>query len=144
MQDFVFAPFNIASVMALVLLALCGGRLERYGAILFAAVLLFTPLIDSYSVAGFRWAVALSSFGLLGALIWMSLKGDRWWLVLAAGCQLMAVTTHLIGLFNLDALTWTLVSIRWFSWLFLMLIALFGAWEGRALTRIAREQGAAA
>jgi hypothetical protein len=31
-----------------------------------------------------------------------------------------------------------MVSIRWFSWFFMMSIALFGAWEGRALTRIAR------
>lgn len=138
MQDFVFAPFNVFSVLALSLLAFSGGRMERYGAILFAAVLLFTPLIDSYSIGGFRWAVALSSLGLFSVLLWMSLKGDRWWLVFAAGCQLMAVSTHLIALLRIDSLQWTMVSIRWLSWLFMMGIAVFGAWEGWSLTRIAR------
>lgn len=143
MQDFVFAPFNIFSAVALVILAVSGGRMERYGAVLFGAVLLFTPLIDSFSVGGFRWAVALSSLSLFGVLLWMSLRGDRWWLVFAAGCQLMALSTHLIALLRIDSLQWTMVSIRWFSWLFMMGIALFGAWEGRALTRIAREHRSA-
>ncbi|CAN5250452.1 hypothetical protein BH10PSE1_BH10PSE1_24780 [soil metagenome] len=140
MQDFVFAPFNIFSAVALIVLAVSGGRIERVGAVLFAAVLLLTPLIDSYSVGGFRWAVALSSLSLFSVLLWMSLKGDRWWLVFAAGCQLMALSTHLIALLRIDSLQWTMVSIRWFSWLFMMGIALFGAWEGWALTRLARDR----
>lgn len=138
MQDFVFAPFNIFSALALMLLVISGGRIERIGALLFSVILLLTPLIDSYSIGGFRWAVALSSLGLFGALLWMSLKGDRWWLVFAAGCQLMAVSTHLIALLRIDSLQWTMVSIRWLSWLLMMSIALFGAWEGWSLTRIAR------
>jgi uncharacterized membrane protein YgdD (TMEM256/DUF423 family) len=138
LQDFVFAPFNVFSAFALLLLAFSGGRMERYGAILFAVVLLFTPLIDSYSVDGFRWAVALSSLCLFSVLLWMSLKGDRWWLVFAAGCQLMAVSTHLIALLRIDNLQWTMVSIRWVSWLFMMGIVLFGAWESWSMTRIAR------
>lgn len=144
MQDFVFAPFNVFSAVALLLLAISGGRVERYGAILFAAVLLLTPLIDSYSIGGFRWAVAASSVTLFGILLTMSLRADRWWLIFAAGCQLMALSTHLVALLRIDSLQWTMVSIRWFSWLFMMAIALFGAWEGRALTRLARERNTAA
>ncbi len=138
MQDFVFAPFNLLSAIALVLLAFSGGQTERIGAVLFAAVLLLTPLIDSYSIGGFRWAVALSSATLFGVLLVMSLKADRWWLIFAAGCQLMALSTHLVALFRIDGLQWTMVSIRWVSWLVMMAIAVFGAWEGRALTRISR------
>ncbi len=139
MQDFIFAPFNVFSVIALTLLAFFGGGQERRAALLFAAVLLLTPLIDSYAIGGFRWAVALSSVAVFGLLLWMALKGDRWWLILAAGCQLMALSTHLIAFLRIDSLQWTMVSIRWCSWLFLMTIALFGAWEGRALSRVERE-----
>lgn len=139
MQEFVFAPFNLYSALAVALLAVFGGGQERRGALLFAAVLLLTPLIDTYSIGGLRWAVALSSASLFGLLLWMALKGDRWWLVLAAGCQLMALFTHLIALLRIDGLQWTMVSIRWLSWIILMSIALFGAWEGRALTRLQRE-----
>jgi hypothetical protein len=144
LQDFVFAPFNVFSAVALLLLAVNGGRVERCGAILFAAVLLLTPLIDSYSIGGFRWAVAASSVALFGILLTMSLRADRWWLVFAAGCQLMALSTHLVALLRIDSLQWTMVSIRWFSWLFMMAIALFGAWEGHALTRLARERNTTA
>lgn len=138
MQDFVFAPFNIYSAVAVALLAVCGGRVERWGAVLFSAVLLLTPLIDSYSIGGVRWAVGLSSLSLFAILLWMALTRDRWWLVLATGCQLVALSTHAIALLRVDSLQWTLVSLRWFSWLFMMAIAIFGAWEGYALTRIAR------
>ncbi len=138
MQDFVFAPFNVFSALALLLLALSGGKVERWGAFLFSAVLLLTPLIDGYVVNGFRWAVALSSLLLFAVLMMMALTRDRWWLVFAAGCQLLALSTHMVALLRVDSLQWTMVSIRWFAWLFMMLIALFGAWEGRALTRIVK------
>ncbi len=144
MQAFVFAPFNIFSAMALATLALCGGRVERAGAALFAAVLLLTPLFDGLTIGTFRWAVALSSLVLFAVLLWGAMTRDRWWLVFAAGCQLMALSTHLVALLRVDSLLWTMVSIRWFSWLFMMTIVLFGAWEGWALSRIARQRPPAA
>lgn len=139
MQDFIFAPFVFLSLMALLVLAIVGGGPERRAAALLVAVILLTPLINSYTVGHFRWAVALSSLAVFAVLLWMALTRDRWWLIFAAGCQLMALSTHLIALLRLDALEWTMVSIRWLSWVFMMAIALFGAWEGRALTRIARD-----
>ncbi|NBW11232.1 MAG: hypothetical protein EBR82_24695 [Caulobacteraceae bacterium] len=140
MQGFVIAPFNVFSALALVTLALFGGRVERAGAVLFAAVLLLTPLIDGLTVGSYRWAVALSSLALFGVLLWGALTRERWWLIFAAGCQLMALSTHMVALLRVDSLQWTMVSIRWFSWLFMMTIALFGAWEGWALSRIARRR----
>jgi len=134
----VLTPFVIFSFTALFVLAGLGGWPERRGAVLLIAVLLLTPVIETYTVGGFRWAVALSSLALFAILLWMALTRDRWWLVFAAGCQLMALATHVVALLRLDTLEWTMVSIRWFSWFFMMVIALFGAWEGRALTRIAR------
>jgi hypothetical protein len=139
LHDFVLAPFVVFSFAALFVLAILGGWTERRAAVLLVALLLLTPLIETYAIGGFRWAVALSSLVVFVVLLWMALTRDRWWLVFAAGCQLMALSTHLVVLLRLDALQWTLVSIRWYSWAFMMGIALFGAWEGRSLTRIARQ-----
>jgi hypothetical protein len=139
-QDVVFTPFVVFSLLSLLSLALCGGRPERIAALLLTAVVLLTPLIDGYAVSGFRWAVALSSLAIFGVLLWLALTRDRWWLVFAAGCQLMALSTHFIALLRVDGLQWTMVSIRWLAWLFMMAIVLFGAWEGRTLSRLARRR----
>lgn len=140
MSHVAFTPLIWFSVAALCLLAIGGGWTERRGAILFAAVMVLTPLIEPYTIGGFRWAVALSSLAVFSALLWMALKGDRWWLLFAAGCQLMALSTHIVALLRVDALQWTMVSIRWAAWLLMMGIVLFGAWEGWALTRIRRAE----
>lgn len=142
MQEFVFAPFVVLSLIALLILAIAGGRPERFVALLLAAVVLLTPLIDGYIVDGFRWAVALSSLAVFVVLLLLALTRDRWWLIFAAGCQLMALATHVVALLRVDSLQWTLVSIRWLSWLLLMGIVIFGAWEAWALSRIARQRSA--
>jgi hypothetical protein len=141
-QEFVFAPFVVLSLIALLILAVVGGRPERFVAFLLAAVVLLTPLIDGYVVGGFRWAVALSSLAVFAVLLALALTRDRWWLIFAAGCQLMACSTHVVALLRVDSLQWTLVSIRWLSWLLLMGIVVFGAWEARALSRISRQRSA--
>ena len=144
MKGFVFVAFNTFSAVAVIVMAVFGARVERAGAALFAALLLLTPLIGGFVIGNFRWAVALSSLVIFGVLLWGALTRDRWWLVFAAGCQLVALSTHLLALLRVDSLLWTMISIRWFSWALMMTIALFGAWEGRALTRIARRRPPAA
>lgn len=90
-----------------------------------------TPLVDHLFVGQLRWGVAILSFAMFCLLTTLALIYDRWWLLLAAGAQLIAVSTHLAGLAGSDALLWSIVSTRMVVWFELMLLALFGVWEAR-------------
>lgn len=132
MELVTLTPFVVFSFTATVALAIFGGSPERWASLLLTGVLVITPLIQ----AGEWWYVPLSSLVVFIALFVMALTRDRWWLIFAAGCQLLALSTHIISLIRLDELMWSAVTIRWLSWLILMLLAIFGAWEGRALKRL--------
>lgn len=129
----VVSPFVIFSVSVTILLAVLGGRVERWAATLFFALMVITPFIYQS-----KWALALSSVIVATLLIWWALSHDRWWLVFAGGCQLLALATHVVTLIRLEDLLWAAVTVRWLSWFVMMAIALFGAWEGWALERIKR------
>ena len=119
------------TVVALCLLVWKGRRPEREAALgLFLAQIL-SGWVDHLVIGQFRWAVAAISFGLLALLIRLALRYDRWWLLLAAGAQLLAFVTHLSSLFGPGALTWSIVTARMTVWVEIMFLALFGVWEAR-------------
>ena len=91
-----------------------------------------SPLVDHLFIGHFRWGVATLSIGMFCLLVGLALRYDRWWLLLAAGAQLIAVSTHLAGIAGSDALLWSIVSTRMVVWFELLLLALFGVWEARA------------
>ncbi|MEN5362062.1 hypothetical protein [Brevundimonas intermedia] len=91
-----------------------------------------TPFVDHLFIGHFRWGVASLSFAMFCLLVGLALRYDRWWLLLAAGAQLIAVSTHLAGIAGSDALLWSIVSTRMVVWFELLLLALFGVWEARA------------
>lgn len=130
-----FLAFTWVVIAALVVL---GGRPERMAGALFGLLHLATPAIDHLAVGQVRWAVAITSLLTFGGLLRLALRGDRWWLVFAAGCQLLALSTHIISLLQIDSLIWTAVTLRWISWGGVLACALFGLWEGRAVDRLRR------
>ena len=132
------SPFLLVSWGVVLALAALGRQPERWAAALFAALLAVTPAIDHYVVGNIRWAVAASSLLAFVALLWLALTRDRWWLVFAAGCQLLALSTHVISLLRLDSLLWTAVTLRWVSWAAVLATAVFGIWEAHALERLRR------
>ncbi|WP_426020447.1 hypothetical protein [Brevundimonas sp. DWR2-3-1b1] len=91
-----------------------------------------TPFVDHLFIGHFRWGVASLSFAMFCLLVGLALRYDRWWLLLAAGAQLIAVSTHLASIAGSDALLWSIVSTRMVVWFELLLLALFGVWEARA------------
>ncbi|MGZ9098135.1 MAG: hypothetical protein ACXW3O_00400 [Brevundimonas sp.] len=109
-----------------------GRNPERVAAIAFLIAMLATPLVDGLQVNGLRWGVALLAVGLFGTLVWLSLVVQRWWLVAAAGVQLLSIATYLVVLLTPDVQVWASVSFRIVVWVELMLIGLFGVWECRA------------
>lgn len=108
-----------------------GRSAERFAAVAFLIVMLGSPLVDEFQIGGMRWGVGLLSLGLFGTLVVLSLTANRWWLMAAAGVQLLSIATFLIALLNPDVQVWASVSFRIVVWAELMLIGLFGVWECR-------------
>jgi len=131
-------PLLFPTLIVILTLAILGGRPERTAAVLFAALNFLTPFLQPLIMGQTRWGVALTSVFTFGGLLWLALRSDRWWLVFAAGCQLLALSTHIITLLQIDSLIWTAVTLRWISWGGVLVCALFGLWEGRAVDRLRR------
>lgn len=131
-------PFLVFTWFVIVALILWGGRPERRAGALFGILHLATPAIDQLAIGQVRWAVAITSMLTFAGLLRLALRCDRWWLVFAAGCQLLALSTHIISLLQIDSLIWTAVTLRWISWGGVLACALFGLWEGRAIDRLRR------
>lgn len=128
------AQFSILflSVISLGLQLWKGRDAERLAAVAFLVAMVGSPLVDHLQIGGLRWGVFLLSIGLFFALVWLSLTAERWWLVAAAGVQLLSMATFLIALLKPDVQVWASVSFRIVVWTELMLIGLFGVWECRA------------
>lgn len=109
-----------------------GRSAERIAAVAFLIAMCATPMVDHLELGGVRWGVGLLAIGLFGTLVWLSLTSERWWLLAAAGVQLLSIATYISALLNPDIQVWASVSFRIVVWVELMLIGLFGVWECRA------------
>lgn len=132
MQFVTLTPFVLFSFATTFILAAAGSGPERWASLLLTGLLVVTPMIERLA----WWCVPLSSLVVFVGLLVLALRSDRWWLLFACGCQMLALSTHVVTLIRLSDLMWSAVSIRWLCWLILMLIALAGAWEGRAMRRL--------
>lgn len=127
------AQFSVLGLSAISIgLQLWKGRgAERVAAIAFLIAMLATPLVDDLQFGGLRWGVGLLAFGLFGTLVGLSLAANRWWLMAAAGVQLLSIATYLVAMLNPDVQVWASVTFRIVVWVQLMMIGLFGVWECR-------------
>lgn len=123
---------SVLTLLTLGLLIWKGRRPEREAAVGLYLAHLLSGWVDHLEVNQFRWAVALISVSLLAWLLRLCLRYDRWWLLFAAGAQLLAVGTHLSSLVGPEALTWSIVTTRMVAWVQIMLLGLFGVWEANA------------
>ena len=105
---------------------------ERIAAIAFLVAMAVTPAVDHLHIGGLRWGVGLLAVSLFVTLTWLSLTADRWWLLAAAGIQLLSIATYLVVLFDPGVQVWASVSFRILIWVELMLVGLLGVWEARA------------
>ncbi len=67
------------------------------------------------------------------ALFWLTVRFDRWWLILAAGAQLVTVLTHVMALTSPHLLQRTNVEVRWILGLALLGLLAFAPFEARRL-----------
>lgn len=102
---------------------------ERAGAaVLLIGTLLSTPVQD-LMLGDFRWGVAALDAAAFVCLAVLALRHDRIWLILAAGLQLAVVMTHVAALGPTFIMNWTAVSIRLTTWVAILGIFLFAAYE---------------
>ncbi|MEC8456868.1 MAG: hypothetical protein VXZ43_08160 [Pseudomonadota bacterium] len=131
---------------AMALLAWKGRTPERLVLAGLLALQFCSPILDHLMIGSFRWAVAGLSLGMFALLTGLALVYERWWLLLAAGAQLIALSTHFAALSASHPLMWSMVSARMVVWFELLLLAIFGVWEANAApyarNRSRREHGA--
>jgi hypothetical protein len=127
------AQYLVTFVSFLTLGALLGfGRLaERIAGVALLVAMVGTPFVDHLNIDGFRYGVAMLAVGLFTTLIVLALRTDRWWLIAAAGVQLLSIGLWVASLLG-DLEIWGAVTVRIVIWWQLMLLALFGIWEARA------------
>jgi hypothetical protein len=124
-----------ATIVAFGFAAGLGGRPDRLAVGTLLASALLSTLVKDLQVDDLRWGVALVdalAFLLLTAL---ATRYDRWWLIVAAGLQLVVVLTHVAAIGPGFIFNWTAVSIRWVTWLALLAATGTGAIEAHVIRR---------
>lgn len=117
-----------------------GGLADRAAVFAIASYVVAGEFLESVMWGDWRAGSALLDLALLLCLWWLTLRADRWWLVLVTGFQLVAVGTHLIPLVKPGYLFWTGTTIRLVIWGFISISFIVGAWEVWAARRFAREE----
>lgn len=133
------------AVTLLLLNALAGSLLLRFGTwserfivAVVSAYIIANPLIYTWTIGGtFRIVTFLTELVLFCALWWCAEKVDRWWLITAAGAQLIVAFSHVIPLVISGIYVWTDVSIRLAAWTVISAALLGGAWETWAIQKLA-------
>jgi hypothetical protein len=129
-----------ANVLALGPLVWRGGLPDRAAVLSVALYIVAGEFLESVMWGDWRVGSASLDLALLLCLWWLTLRADRWWLVLVTGFQLIAVGTHLIPLVKPGYFFWTGTTIRLVIWGFISISFIVGAWEVWAARRFAREE----
>ena len=109
-------------------LLLWKGRLaERLAACILIGLAVISPVLDDHS----RTASMLLSIGGFVGLSGLALWQPRWWLIVAAGIQLVAALSHVAWLLLDTDRLWPAVTLRLLLWFFIIITALVGTAEGR-------------
>lgn len=90
-----------------------------------------TPLVAHLQLGGVRVGVAGVSLALTVALVALALFGRRWWLLAAAGVQVIALASWAYQFMDPHAQIWATVTFRIIVWMELMVLAMAGLFEAR-------------
>jgi len=110
------------------------------------AVLVMTlTLIGSFALAEVTWNGMRAGLLAMDLLCFVGLwllaeRAGRWWLVLAAGFQLIGLLGHLAPFLAQERLAWALITLLWGVWTLVSITVFFGVWEVLADRRFAREE----
>ncbi len=119
--------FFAVSVIALAMLLAAGKTAERAA----GATLIVLMFASPYLAREGPVAHALVSGAALAVLAFLALRYDRWWLIGAAGLQLVVFSTHFAPLLIPQETIWGAVTLRIVIWQMLMALCLFAIGESR-------------
>ena len=130
----------LANLAAMVPLAWRGNAFDRFGVVIVILYVIVGEVVEAIMWGSWRAGSASLDLVLFLGLWWAAERTDRWWLILVAGFQLLAVATHLIPLVQPGFMYWTGTTIRLVIWGLMSISFFIGAWEVRAAARFAREE----
>lgn len=87
--------FLISTVVILPVAWLKGGRAERMVVVVLLVNYLVAPFLQPARIGELMFGLAVADLVLLGVLGWLTLKCDRWWLLLATAAQGLVVLAYL-------------------------------------------------
>jgi hypothetical protein len=115
------------SVIALAMLLVAGKTAERVAATTLIVLMFASPYLAREGPVAHA-LVSGSAFAILGFL---ALRYERWWLIGAAGLQLVVFSTHFAPLLIPQETIWGAVTLRIVIWQALMALCLFAIGESR-------------
>jgi hypothetical protein len=135
MAPIVALLFILALTLVAVLALMVRGQVpERWAAIAILVTTLAPLPLQHLEYASGRWALALVSVAFSASLLVLSLRYERWWLLVAAGIQFAATASYAVAWVQPDSMLWSGVAFRRVPWAMLMIVALIGAFEPHELT----------
>lgn len=122
--------FFLISILVILPVAwLKGGHPERRGVVVLLATYLAGPFLQPIRIDNFLIGYAVADGALLAALIWMALKHDRWWLLVATAAQGLSVLSHLMVLTRPELTARENVAAQWIFGLISLYALLGGVFE---------------
>jgi hypothetical protein len=115
------------SLIALAMLLVAGKTAERWA----GATLIILMFASPYLAREGQVVHALASSLGFAVLLVLALRYDRWWLIAAAGLQLVVVSTHFAPLLIPQETIWGTVTLRIVIWQVLMALCVFAIGECR-------------
>jgi len=123
------------TIVVLASLFVVGRKVDRIGVAAFMVVNWGSVLLAPLEVGNIRWGVALLSVAFLTVLIGLVAASRRWWIIAAAGLQLVATASYAVALADPDFLIWTGISLRLVIWILQLIACGFGIAEALSQPR---------
>ena len=114
---------------AFVVAVAAGGRTERLAALVLMVDYLATAVVYTLGVPwGYEIGAAIEGITTL-ALLWLALRRERWWLIVAAAGLFLSSMTRLIALLHPDIDRYEADSAQIGQWIVVYLALMAGAFE---------------
>jgi hypothetical protein len=121
--------FLISTMVILPVAWMKGGHAERMGVVVLLINYLAAPFLQPARVGEFLFGLAVADLVLLGVLGWLTLKYDRWWLILATAAQVLVVLAYLAVLTRPEITARENIVAQWVFGLFTLYALLGGVFE---------------
>ena len=130
--------FLLSALLVLPLAWVKGGHAERAAVALFIAAYVSGPFLQGYQIGEVMAAVALGDLAVWSVFVWLALRYDRWWLILASAAQGLNVLSHAAIVLTPDITTREAVAAQWIFGL----VSLYALLSGVLERHLAGEQAA--